>query len=1313
MEPLKPFTEKGQTLIKDIPKKDKVEELAIRKLKDQADGTFALYLVSKKWTISYVQEGRIQKRQLDDREVQDISLVREALQLKKGEVLAEDYELEDSGIAQLNLAKARDLFVDEEIPKDKSVKIPGVNGITILIDPHNDETAGSATHAFTDELERSFLLAIREPTAGCPLITSPHLIKNALERHSFTLRDLVSKYYFYQNKSKSYLVLLPKEPKNLTPNSLCLKNLTLLHESLIEGAISIQIDSTPYIDLKSLFHRSPEQIPPRLALYLGGHGSEEEVMGLPDAEYYDLMSHLDSTYSISGALVGTCNPHGALPSIKGIFIQQGIPHMTVDEVETNIPKFLEILNSIKKEHILTKEGQKRIGEALKVLSVEKESNRATVHYAGKFATRRTHELPNSVNFTYQKMQIEQGKRKSGEPIVIPRTKELFHLFVPDASEVDLEVAGDNLVFVSEIRENSYHVLRSVTLKNSRVVHNLDDFVKKAFEINFEHLQEIVLSDAEHLFLIKKIIIDNVTYEDVLITIEEDEDEEDEPILNWSYLKRSPALGAGDPPDPHQLLKEGDKSAEDQFLEYVLNNLKCTTPSEAALKEATGGSQTHQSALASIQKLFFPTKEWVAYLDFPELLEKYLDRLDKDQIDDHSMTRLINHFLDNNEFLNHPKILDKLFQLRPDWTRLYSYENEEKCINAVLSITDNTFTDEEMRKIKCSFHFAPLAVKKRLVNAKIDNRCNLFDMVISHLNLDLVKVFLKYGAYSPEQVGISKALSESVPLEKHAILSNILELLIAEQIKREGNILGADARTVSEPANQLITRKGIISALWLNVEESAIEPFMRIYEKDVKEMLARGRMTREMEVFTESLIEAACARSNGNFLGRLLTLLPPTNQLSEEMQKNLKFYNFTDLLERDHSFSLLQLLLNKGWLQPVEYMNKLIDSNSLEPLALLVKSGRMKEEDWQKLDLANTLRVQGTPQEKREQIAQYLREKAIKNDCLELYEALDAPLYHNAWNDREFELQMQSAKASPNILVYLVKIWIARHPGSPRLFQIIGSFSQLGAVVAQKLLEIDFLPNEFSLLPVLTTATREYHLSEESGEFLKRQLNKGILLTRLAIDRLLDLPSLEIYKVVFERYIRESLLACKSEREFLQQFAKYLKEDHDKMDYLKSQWDSLVKIRKQMAETQINQFSEIQMNLFLEEAEKSTNPLYHYIFLLCLPAWLQDHPHETLQLLDKVLAKIEGTDQDAITDYLKRDSREKESLEIDFPIINKTEILLRFLGVCIDRKTKPTHDQIKRIEDLGYLVSLSDEEAYNNLVIALKALPDDYRVEEAA
>lgn len=257
---------------------------------------------------------------------------------------------------ELMLHAARSTEMTSLQAQPKSIDIPGINGICIILDPDGDEridksdSKDSAAKKLDSAMSSEISIALKE---NVPLISSPHLVNNAIRSDINILTLLKQNYDVYRSPYDGYIVCIPKiEGQSISPKALNLANLSPLKRTDLLSAEDFLSPEHPthYQELESLFRRNGETVP-KLCFYLTGHGllKNQYSIGLPDHHYLQFMTHLSQTYSNPEKepvfLITTCQRHCSPNLPNNIVIELGLPNINVFSLAKNF-KFFELLKNL-------------------------------------------------------------------------------------------------------------------------------------------------------------------------------------------------------------------------------------------------------------------------------------------------------------------------------------------------------------------------------------------------------------------------------------------------------------------------------------------------------------------------------------------------------------------------------------------------------------------------------------------------------------------------------------------------------------------------------------------------------------------------------------------------------------------------------------------------------------------------------------------------------------------------------------------------------------------------------------------------------
>lgn len=1238
-----------------ISETDPIENIVKQILMEKSEGSFEVFFNNSKknWMVSYKQKKDVITKDLDkklvdlvnQRHPNALEAVQRTYGLKRGEILS----------------------LETPTPE----RIPSIDGICIFNDMGYTENGGvNANTSFTGKFSEA-------SKQNLPIVVSPHLISNALKKGYTRIDQLKDDYQFFYGPNKSYIVLIPTKYTDLTLSAICFSShLKPIQDSELE---TNQLDSTfqkaadpKYEDLKSIFSPSSDNKKPILSFFLGGHGNQNEVIDLPDAQYRDFVEHLNHVYTLSCCLISSCSPHGIQPKINGILIQLGNPHLLVSTAHgVNYAKMLSHFNSIDMRFLFSTSNLEKLHDGFNCFKMDIR-NRPMLWANFFVESGRPILSPRTFPLTYVKMKQKslQSQTENKPEIIIPKRMDELQLFLPDVSSVNLVFEKELMPIISHVKEQCFHIFDTVTTNNVPNIKNLGDFVKVALQ--HEKIQDYDMrSFTNQSFLFKKVTINDVTYENVFVLIEKN---------------KAPVI------------KVFLKGKEKQFLESVISGLSLSRPSDKAIREATGGNQTYSSMLSSLQKLFFPGEKWVAYLDSPEKLERFLEK--EKSLDPEMLTIIMNHIFDNNYHFNIPNLKKHLERLASiNFWKKYTYENNKEFHLSIIDIATHKPTEiEELRKLKVFLFFTTPKKREELVN-QIETLAPL-DLAIDNLHVELVKLLLKYDAVSPSQEGYGYALFRIRTWDQDS--QNLISFIMQEQIKKTGSLPTGDLTTLEGPKNVLFSKATLLKVMNLITYTSLLQPFLESLELEINSMLAKGTLSTEMEIFIDELLKKACERDDSVFLTRLLSILPDLPSLGKKINDEKLNYPFSNLFEKMRSGELLSLLFKKKWLSPIQALTKAASTNQLEVLAWILKSSQISTEDWSSFPRPEGRAEEATPDEVRLTIFQNLRKEAITQDCLELFEVLDNSIYQESGLDREEQLveQIKLAKDKPRILAYLVGQWNKMKPRSWDNLRDLIAFDDLGSISLLKLLDINLSCNNKSLFELLNILTTRF-LLEEAGQFLKKQLEKGLILSDREVEEIAQSDHLETYKVLYEKIFQKQLLECPTE-EFSKVFIKLINPNETiaKLNYLNHCLKEITLRRQIKGQDLMDQL----FTLFDQNATRA----FITLFRLYLPLYVKGQPKNLFVLLDRLLAKFEGKEDLETLNSLVKNPLFSILTDKENIMFIKAQMLTILLSEHLKMKIKPNKNQLIELEKLSTITRKSIRLNIEHLLSHIQELPEAYQ-----
>lgn len=1265
-----------------------IEQLAIQKLQGKQDGSFEVFFNTrtKNWQVSYIQQKEILTKNLDKEQVAQVqrnhqsilTIVQKTLGLTKGEVLS--------------------LEVKKEIAspiKPPYERIPLVNGICIFNDMDYSERtwqeSPDASWAFTTR----FADACKQ---NVPIVTSPHLIRNALSdpKYAVTLENLKKNYLFYSNPNRSFIVMIPKLPPNISPRTLCFSDqLKPIPESdLVQGKseqIFEKAKNAKYADLKAIFSYSQNKTPPRLALFIGGHGSSQSVIDLKDQDYRDFVEHLNRVYSLSACMISSCDPHGVQPRIDGILIQLGTPHLTVGSPnKVKYDRMLEHLNSVDDTSLFAIILE-QINKAIACIPQIDIWNQPTLWFDFFVHSGRPRQTPKAINFTYttmQKMRILQSKGVEDQTIVIPKQKEELRLFVPDASSVNITFEKEVIPILSYVKEKSYHVFDTVTINNSTNVASLDDFVR----ISLLH-EDIVKnakmrSSTNNLFLFKKIIINNITYENVCVILEKDKP------LRFKYMSQDPPLPRG--------VSSVFQITSVKFLEMVMEGIQLARPSDRAIEESSAGQQTHASIMNSIQNLFFPDKKWVAYLDSPELLQRYLMNSYKEKklIENSSIDFIANTILDRNYHLSYPELnfMSIIKGTKPDLNIVYANQNQfEADLKEALKLGDEG--KKALRRLKLGLS-SPNS-KVDLNRQMLEKEYYALDHAFINGNVELVKTLLHYGAYSYHQMGFAKSTFTDTT-------KTISKLLIEHELKNKGKLASSSFDD------------GVIMSEWNVGQMMRCDAEMPFLEPYIQHALVKKEKLRE------NLLKNLLERTSSDLLLRLAALIPESSSKTTE-NKALKSLAYVHVMQPGCSDALV-ILMNKGWIDPKEALAKAFEAGNCQMIIDIMRSGTIVTEEWNQLP--SPLNSKGTVwQLTQDQIIEKFRKLALEKDHAELYKALDQPgkaylTYRKLGKTEEqfvkHEMKVALKNGCTDIFTYLLKerlVFINPETSIGKILDLAGGLEKVGLGILQVILSSGLSCKDLNLLEklanqILNDPIYPLYFKNICIQYLKSNLDKlkvnaaqlkelfeknGWLISALKFDLK------ELYQFYYDRIEHFELLKADMDK-FLQLF---------KLDFLRSMKlaESGPFIQKKLIE--VLKERNIRGDTLLKEIFIWDNRAVRELFPFVLPYCLQDNIKDIRQLLQNMIHEINNErGHEHIKIFVKYTQDEVDDVDDEiFQSVKRLQCMFEILRICKKREVRPSDDLLNQAIELVNLMKDNDAESQDveKIIEDLRKLPVEVEI----
>lgn len=1269
-----------------------IEKLAIQKLQGKEEGTFEVFFNTRTrhWQVSYVHDSEILTKDLDAEQVehlrqnhQDIlAIVKKSLGLKKGELLS--------------LEQQKEVATTKPIPYER---IPMVDGICIFNDmSYTEKPVGEAILANT-AVNRAFTAEFAQACKqNLPIVVSPHLIRNALmgADYGVSLADLKKSYIMYSDPNQSFIVLIPKKQENLSLKSLSFSDqLKPIPEIDVKDAITGQIFAKAkrpqYADLKAIFTSSQSKTPTRLAFFIGGHGDAGSVIGLTDSEYRDFVEHLNRVYSLSGCVIASCDPHGIQPKINGVLIQLGTPHLVTSMKEgTQYKELLENLNSIE-ETSLFLTAQQQINKALECIPKIDMRSQPTIWFDFFTHTGRPRTTPTAVNLTFMKMQemhLLQRKGVEDKTVLIPKEKTELRLFVPDVTAVNLTFEEEAIPIFSYVKEKSYHVFDTVTLNHSSVVTDLEGFVRKSLQHAFIQNYQMV-SSTNNLFLFKKIIINNITYENVCVLLEKDKP------ADIAFMRRDPPLPNGE----KSALQE---DSSDKFLSMILKGIQLARPSDQAIHEASGGHQTHSSVMKSIQSQFFPDKKWVAYLDSPRLLHQFLSK--EKELDDFSFLTIYDYVLDHNYQFEYPEFIALLIRFRPGLAKSIYTNQEQFAADLKNALLPDEPGKRALRRIKFGLS-DPKGKEKRnperkFVITRLESDSSL-DLAIQKNQLELVRVLLYHGAYSLKQDYPMIDLLEQ--------RTAIYKLLLEKQLERKGKLASEDLE-LGDTMSQLMMRLLIEKDLDKSVFESYIK-----------------KALKEKKTLSKEILVSLLKRDSSDLLLQVGHLIPKRPDVavtaqSQEERAAIESLAYRHAMKPGCSDALV-ILMNKGWVDPKKVLAKAYSVGDCQMIIDVMRSGMITEKDWFKLPPPLTV----TTTEWQTQVVERFRRLALEKDHSELFKALDQSgqgyldYRKTGKTEQEFikqEMRNALKNGCTEIFTYLLKerlVFINPDISITEVLDMAGGLEKMGPFLLQRIITSNLPCKDLGALVKISNhilRNPDYSLPFKNifSDYLITNLDKLNLTARQMeelfssnqwLSEILNFDLKKLYQFYFDRVEHNRLLEC-DVSEFLKIFVNYLSQSKDLPELgplMQKKFLQILKEREMKTDDLLNAF-------FALESYKD-RVLIPHILHYCV----QKDKQDILQLFEATVREMNNEiGQDNIKKYQGSNWEIFEETYGD-PEITKTikrlEFMYEMIHTCKKRLIRPSNELLDQAQLLANMVIESEERQKAIRVIGeLRELPED-------
>lgn len=960
-----------------------------------------------------------------------------------------------------------------------------VQGMGLFLDPSNSDE-GSVTNQVIN--------CYRE---HIPFITSPHLIKTAINNGEIPLQNgQIEGYHLYRTVDNSYFAALPS---NVSPDTMGLENLILVtskelsDEKYEETLKSVQ--NADYHSLRSIFN--PNAAKKKMSFVLAGHGESSSVANLKDAQYADLLSHLDHCYNIPICYVISCQPRGNEPRMKNILVRRGLPNLNTTSGSNN--QYRQFFREASKLnlHASWKDQEGILERTLSYVKADEEPSSRSVLWRSTPVEVRGGRLhtsdPEIMALDLISVRKQQLKK---ENLIVPSNIKEIHI-LPTTIPLDLEFTGEPPTIYSHIPIRGAHFISSI---NAPKVERIEDLINKSFAHRKKHgLDESTTAYASHLYFIKKISISGKTFNDVFLWV----NPVDVPTFYYKSVQTHEPMQTSTS-EGNVLVQQLPDHA---FFSGALQLIDWAIPSKKALKEVSAGQEDYNAFFEKIQEEFFPEKEWVGSLSRPRTLQKVLLSQEKlDPVDLHVIKRyIIDHdYLD----VTHADAIQ--FERVQEYGRIYFEANVpgigkiridgmEKGVlldRGILNSKDlshehqaqfKILYDERDKKYRCHQPHVFL----NLLLSRIPKQYLIPDLSPPQNMLkalqDPDKYALKlYLTYNPEAIDDTFIIASGKETTLLTLAVETLDIKLLIWLLRHGaNPENVKTKLLNLIKSSLVLEgpgesvQKIIELLPIkNLDEQEMVLFSEIValsaEKNASLSVFQGYIDiikAQKQKVSQQVFEAAIKRGNVDLLELLKKnhLLPQTTD------------NILNLIVANPSFEIFAFLFNHDFIQDYPSLLKQIFAHDFDHWLTHIIS--------RKKDLTPFL------SESRSVTYKQIRELAFKKDSLELYEILQKRGFITSEAENEdrmdflfAEMCHAVASESPQILSHLLTSYMKEDRTKEKMKHFEESLFEASLNSPKPL--VTLIQNQFQCSPKVRQQLQERVFSEDSPTLYRLLCRNG-------------------------------------------------------------------------------------------------------------------------------------------------------------------------------------------------------------------------------